>query len=120
MARFLYFLCVECQLFKYMENHNENHDYGCIEGVALTDTLSEIMSSLAGGYALLCFYENKGLQPDKRKLSRWEKRREEIAAIRNYFSKDDKSFDDIRRWIKMYSEEKKQVENLRTKYADAA
>ena len=96
-----------------VDNITEEEDYGCIVGCALTDTLQEIMSSLAGGYAILYVEEETGTNPDKKKLNKLQKRREEIVALRYYFGKDGKSYHDIRRWIKVYAEELKQVDVLR-------
>ncbi|MDR2916414.1 MAG: hypothetical protein LBV74_16565 [Tannerella sp.] len=103
-----------------MEKWNENNDLGCIEGCALADVMQQVMSSLAGGYALLCFCENKSINPNKKKIRDWEKRREEIRVFSKYYTKIDNSYDDIRRWIRVYSEEVRMVESLRKKYADAS
>jgi hypothetical protein len=103
-----------------IDNISEEEDYGCIVGCALTDALQEIMSSLAGGYAILYVNEETGAHPDRKKLSRLQKRREEIVALKHYFSKDGKTYHDIRRWIKVYAEEVKQVDILRKQYADPA
>ena len=110
-----------------MDNLEENmdcvdgeDDYGSIVGCALTDTLQEIISSLAGGYAILYADEALGVNPDKKKLSGWLKRREEIAALKRYFFGNDKSYNDIRRWIKVYGEELKEVNSLRNGYAHSA
>jgi hypothetical protein len=100
-----------------IDNITEDEDFGCIVGCALTDTLQEIISSLTGGYAVLYFHEEKTVNPDRKKLSRWEKRREEIGALRYFFGRDGHTYSDIRRWIGMYSEELKEVRNLRKQYA---
>jgi len=100
-----------------IENINEEEDYGCIVGCALTDTLQEIISSLAGGYTILYVHEEMSVNPDKKKLSRLQKRREEIMALKYFFSKSEKTYSDIRRWIKVYSEELKQVSTLSKEYA---
>jgi len=100
-----------------IDNITEEEDFGCIVGCALTDTLQEIISSLAGEYAVLYFHEEKSVNPDKKKLSSWTKRSEKIGALRYYFGRDGYSYSDIRRWIAMYSEELKQVDNLRKQYA---
>jgi len=96
-----------------MNSINEEEDYGCIVGCALTDTLQEIISSLAGGYAILYADEELSANPDKKKIRKWLKRREEISALRRYFTENDKTYNDIRRWIKVYGEELKEVNSLR-------
>ena len=102
---------------KYFENNmdhiTEDEDLGCIAGCALTDTLQEVISSLAGGYAILYVHEEKSATPDRKKMSRLQKRREEILALKYFFAKDGNTYHDIRRWIKVYSEELKQVNHLR-------
>jgi hypothetical protein len=103
-----------------IDNITEEEDYGCIVGCALTDSLQEIMSSLAGGYAILYVNEETSVHPDKKKLGRLQKRREEIIALRQYFGRDGKTYNDIRRWIKVYAEEVKQVDTLRKQYVVTA
>lgn len=103
-----------------MKEWSREEDLGGIEDVALTDVLSEIMAGLAGGYAILCFYEEKKNNPDRSSIGRWKKRREELGAIKSFFAKGDKSYEDMRRWIKVYSEELKSVDALRKTYANAA
>ena len=103
-----------------IDNINEEEDYGCIVGCALTDTLQEIISSLAGGYTILYVHEEANANPDRKKLYKLQKRREEILALRYFFARSEKSYHDIRRWIKMYSEELKQVNALRKEYVDTA
>ena len=96
---------------------NEDEDFGCIVGCALTDTLQEIISSLVGGYSVLKFFEGGKSDPDKEKLSVWEKRGEEIFALRKYyFGNGSHTYNDIRRWIEMYSTELKELDNLRKQY----
>jgi hypothetical protein len=99
---------------------NEDEDIGCFVGCALTDTLQGVISSLAGGYAMLYFQETKSTKPDKNKLSFLKKRREEIAALRRYFSGAGKTYSDIRRWIDIYSQELKEVNLLRERYVAAS
>ena len=100
-----------------IDNIDEEEDHGYILGCALVDTLQEIMSSLAGGYAILYADEETGINPDMKKLSKLQKRREEIVALKRYFTGSDKSYNDIRQWIKIYTEELKQVNILRKEYA---
>ena len=99
--------------FKRFDETTEKDDYGCFIGCALTDTLQDIISSLSGGYAILQSYEENSVNPDKQKISMFEKRREEIAALRSYFSASDKTYDDIRRWINLFSKELEEVNTLR-------
>ena len=97
---------------------NEDEDVGCIVGCALTDTLQEVISSLVGGYALVQSFEEDSMNPDRKKIDVIEKRREEIRALKNYyFSGNGHTYNDIRRWIGMYSEELKELDNLRRQYA---
>jgi len=104
-------------LEKNIDNINEEEDYGCIVGCALIDTLQEVISSLAGGYAILYVHEETSIIPDRKRLSRLQKRREEILALKYFFAKSEKTYSDIRRWIKVYSEELSEVKNLRNEYA---
>jgi hypothetical protein len=103
-------------LDKNIDNIIEEEDFGCIVGCALTDTLQDIIASLAGGYAILHVKERTGKNPDKAKLSMLEKRQEEIVALKYFFAVADKSYNDIRRWIDMYSEELKYLNSLRKQY----
>jgi len=100
-------------LDRNIDNITEEEDFGCIVGCALKDTLQEIISSLAGGYAILYVHEETSANPDKKKLCRLQKRREEILALKYFFCKEGNSYNDMRRWIKVYSEELKQVNTLR-------
>jgi len=97
---------------------NEDEDFGCIVGCALTDTLQEIISSLAGGYAVLQTFEENGASPNKQNICRLEKRREEIRALkRYYFGNGSHTYEDLRRWIGNYSEELKELDILRSQHA---
>ena len=100
-----------------IDNINKEDDYGCIVGCALADTLQEIISSLAGGYTILYVHEEMSTNPDMIKLGTLQKRREEIVALKYYFIKSENTYSDIRRWIKVYAEELKQVRTLRKEYA---
>jgi hypothetical protein len=96
---------------------NEDEDYGCIVGCALADTFQEIISSLVGGYAVLYSFEKESANPDRIKIELLEKRREEIRALRKYyFSGNGHTYNDIRRWIGIYSEELKELDILRKQY----
>jgi hypothetical protein len=101
-----------------MKNWNEEEDLGGIEGVVLTDVLSEIMAALVGGYSILCVCEEKNTSPDNIRLRQWEKRVEEIVVIRKRFTSG--SYKDMCRWIEIYSEELKIVDELREKYQNVA
>ncbi|MDR1156176.1 MAG: hypothetical protein LBL04_15835 [Bacteroidales bacterium] len=102
-----------------MKNWNEEEDLGGIEGVVLTDVLSEIMAALVGGYSILCVYEEKNINLNDARLLQWKNRREEIGYIRDHF-KGDKSYKDMRRWIGTYSKELKTVNDLRKKYQNVS
>ena len=117
-SNFVEFVCKKKTIkMDNFENITEEEDYGCIVGCALTDTLQEIISSLSGGYAILYVHEEMNTTPDKKKLNKLQKRREEIIALKYFFAKSDKTYSDIRRWIKVYSEELKQVDILRKEHA---
>jgi uncharacterized protein YoaH (UPF0181 family) len=103
-----------------IDNITEEEDYGCIVGCALTDTLQEIMAGLSGGYAIMSVTEEMSANPDMKKLSRLKKRREELVALKSYFAKSGKSYNDLRRWIKVYSDELKHVDTLRKEYDHTA
>ena len=97
---------------------NEDEDFGCIVGCALTDVLQEIISSLVGGYAILQSFEENVTNPNKQNICRLEKRREEIRALRRYyFGNGSHTYNDLRRWIGNYSEELIELDNLRRQYA---
>ena len=99
---------------------NEKDDFGCIVGCALTDTLQEIISSLVGGYSVLELYEKESSSPDTEKVRSWDKRGNEIFAHRNLIAKSDKTYNDIRNWISIYSEELIQLNKLRDQYENPA
>ena len=101
------------------DNVTEEQDLGCIVGCALSDTLQEIISSLIGGYAILRYFEKKKMNPDFEKISNWKNRSEEIFALRqHYFCRESHKYDNLRRWIGMYSEELKRMDILRKQYDD--
>ena len=102
-----------------IDNIEQSEDYGCIVGCALTDTLQEIISSLVGGYSVLKCFEEERANPNTEKIRSWDKRGEEIFALRKYyFGRESQKYEDIRRWISIYSEELKQLRKLRKEYAN--
>ena len=100
-----------------IDETTEEDDVGCFVGCMLADTLQEVISSLVGGYAVLQNHIENEANPNEKIINSIEKRRKEIRELKNnYFNKPDNKYSTIRRWISTYSEELKELNNLRDQY----